>query len=823
MRRRKRPAERARAFCIVDPNLKDIVGHYFAYDAAVANGARQAGYQPIVLAHRDVESELAASVGAQPVFSEDIWAGPLPAGRIPRLRARLKANLSFGLTLAARLLKLRLPPHSVVFVHTFIDRQMLGLALLPLLLFWHRSITYVFLLRYQPHFYNSHTGRIALRLMERLAEWWNLRLATDSERLAALYQTQTTLPIEVLPIPHTPAEIRANPVSGRRRGDRCRLVSLGNARDEKGIFEIFAAIRHLHRIGEGGRFEFVVQCNDAAPDVAKAIATMAAENLSECILLHEKLEEEEYQQQLSEADIVLLPYWRSIYQARTSGVFVEALAVGKPVIATRDTWMSDQLEKHGAGLLCEDRDALDLVRAIKDAAANLDELRDRARQRQSQWVTCHNPYTLAAAVAGCPGPAGPRIAMLFPWGDFPDNQSGASRRCNLLADFLAPQIASLRILHGGHGRPLWRGNRLLEALGPDCLVARCVHATLRGAVRVLSSRQGLKHEWILWQYWRMAWNPRFRRRLRRTIRSADVVLLEYPFWARQVMRIAEREGRQVILTAHDLIADQVDEPRLRALAWRLELDAFRRANALITVAPADQAVARAHGLDAALAPNPADSRLFALDEAADLSCAMVPTNGGVCLPPAPFCLFVGSDFEPNRIAARRIRAIAAAMNDSGRSPVNFVVAGGVAPAERADNYIALGKVGDPLLLALYAQADIILVPLPFGTGSSLKTIEGMAAAKPVLGTTAAFRGLATQDNVHVVIDDDLDAWPNRIRALLGDRRLRASLGEAARDYARSYDVGHAFRPYQQMLRLRVVEDEGLRQSPGLDIKQVQLA
>jgi len=412
--------------------------------------------------------------------------------------------------------------------------------------------------------------------------------------------------------------------------------------------------------------------------------------------------------------------------------------------------------------------------------------------------------------------------MLFPWGDFIDNQSGASRRCNLLADFLAPQVASLRILHGGHGRSHWQGDRLLEALGPDCRMAQLVHAMLRCVIRVLSSRQGLKYEWILWQYWRIAWNPRFRRRLRRTIRSADVVLLEYPFWARQVMRIAEREGRQVVLTAHDLIADQVDEPRLRALVWRRELDAFRQANALVTVAPTDQAVLRGHGLDAALAPNPADSRLFALDESVTLPCAMVRTTGAACLPPVPFCLFVGSDYEPNRIAVRRIRAIAAAMNDSGRSPVNFVVAGGVTPAERADNYIALGRVSDTLLLELYARADVILVPLPFGTGSSLKTIEGMAAAKPVLGTTAAFRGLATEHNVQVVIEDNLDIYPHTIRSLLGDQRLRASLGEAARDYARSYDVGNAFRPYQQLLRLNVAEDDGGWQSAGLDVNQVQL-
>jgi hypothetical protein len=40
---------------------------------------------------------------------------------------------------------------------------------------------------------------------------------------------------------------------------------------------------------------------------------------------------------------------------------------------------------------------------------------------------------------------------------------------------------------------------------------------------------------------------------------------------------------------------------------------------------------------------------------------------------------------------------------------------------------------DALLLALHALADLVPIPLPFGTGTSLKTIEAMAGGKVVLG------------------------------------------------------------------------------------------
>ncbi|HXO13341.1 MAG TPA: hypothetical protein VN871_13350, partial [Mycobacterium sp.] len=46
-------------FCIVDPTLKNLVGHHFVYDAAVAHAASQNGYVPLILAHRIVERQIA--------------------------------------------------------------------------------------------------------------------------------------------------------------------------------------------------------------------------------------------------------------------------------------------------------------------------------------------------------------------------------------------------------------------------------------------------------------------------------------------------------------------------------------------------------------------------------------------------------------------------------------------------------------------------------------------------------------------------------------------------------------------------------------------
>ena len=793
-------------FCIVDPTLKNLVGHHFVYDAAVAHAASQNGYVPLILAHRIVERQIAEQAGVEPAFAEDMWGRRRHATWLGRALAKLPANLLFLLTLASR--ARRLPPHSIVFVHSFIDRQILGLALLPLLLGRKRSLTFVYLLRYQPDFYRSAVAVCSFHLLERIAERRGVRLATDSERLRDLLEELTTLPIEVLPIPHVPPEVCDRVARPADPAQRCRFVSLGSARDEKGIYEILDAIRILHRDGFGERFQFVLQCNDPTPEVARAIAAFRAERLPHCELLMEMLGSEAYYRQLHQADIVLLPYWRSIYTARTSGVFMEALAAGKPVIATRDSWMSDQLATHGAGVLCDERNAAVLACAIRQAAADLVPLSKRARGNRKRWLEQHNPQALFQAIAspGSPrtGATPRRIALFYPWEDFVEQQGGASRRCNLLVDFLAPRGVDIRVLQSGRRPPTVMADCRVSALGRVPLFAVLVRTVLRFIALAATLGNGARHDWIIWQFIRLRFIGRFRRRIRRLVRWADVVLLEYPFWMSVVGPIARQEGKRVVLTVHDIMATQIsDAPAMKKLTWRFEREAFGMADRLVAVSSSDQATLCDVGLRAELAPNPADSRLFDLDRLSEPR-SIVAEQYGLRLPAGRICLFVGSLHEPNVIAAARIRDLARRMHGMAEAAdIGFVIAGGCAPPGRDGNLLALGRVDDTLLLALYALADLVPIPLPFGTGTSLKTIEAMAGGKVVLGTVAAFRGLEVTSGIEAVIEDDLDRYPERIVGLLADDAERTRIGASARCFATRYDYRIAYRAYLKMLEFPV--------------------
>jgi glycosyltransferase involved in cell wall biosynthesis len=427
--RRRRPV-----FCIVDPSLRDFVGHHFAYDLSVARAAGAAGFEAVALGHHAVIPEVARALRVVPCFRRDIWGRhPLARGLASRGGGAVgTAGRALDHLLCARdfARDLRrglaegggLPPGSVLLGHMITAKHLPAFAaVLGRLFEGGVDLTAVLLLRYQPALYDNPFAAHGFRRLEALAAargHHRIRLASDSGRLAEAIGRLTRLPIEVLPIPHTPPGDAAPPRP--RRGSATRFVSLGNAREEKGYLEILQAIRLLAAEREGlAGLEFVLQSNDPdGPALRAAIEALAADPPPGVTLLRRPLDEAEYEAQLLAADVVLTPYWRSTYEARTSGVLLEALAAGRPVIATGDTWMADELALHGAGLLVPDRDPAALAAAIRRMARERAAMLRRAGEERAAVRARHSAEALVRQCAGPPPPPRPAAAprrAAWPW------------------------------------------------------------------------------------------------------------------------------------------------------------------------------------------------------------------------------------------------------------------------------------------------------------------------------------------------------------------------------------------------------------------------
>jgi glycosyltransferase involved in cell wall biosynthesis len=96
----------------------------------------------------------------------------------------------------------------------------------------------------------------------------------------------------------------------------------------------------------------------------------------------------------------------------------------------------------------------------------------------------------------------------------------------------------------------------------------------------------------------------------------------------------------------------------------------------------------------------------------------------------------------------------------------------------SDSIFATGFVPD--VRPYYAQADVFVAPLRYGTGIKNKLLEAAAMECRIVATSAAVEGLAFRHDEHLLIADSEEAFVARIREIL-ERGDATSMGRRARD------------------------------------------
>ena len=123
-------------------------------------------------------------------------------------------------------------------------------------------------------------------------------------------------------------------------------------------------------------------------------------------------------------------------------------------------------------------------------------------------------------------------------------------------------------------------------------------------------------------------------------------------------------------------------------------------------------------------------------------------------------LFIGSyKHAPNREGINNIlEKIAPKIPE-----VVFWIAGKDCPKQTIKNVHFLGEVDDPS--ELIRRADLCIAPITSGSGRKAKMFDYLSKGKVVIGTSLALDGFGLQDNYDAIIEDDLDKYAGRIRAI----------------------------------------------------------
>ncbi|MDJ0843117.1 glycosyltransferase [Crocosphaera sp.] len=402
---------------------------------------------------------------------------------------------------------------------------------------------------------------------------------------------------------------------------------------------------------------------------------------------------------------------------------------------------------------------------------------------------------------------GKKVAILYPWGDILERKSGASKRVGLLIDYLQAQSYQVWLFTTGEAKDFRQdGVRYTyyeQSYQDYCLVndlyKDAYQSWFDGLVfdgekqeKIQENPESLEH-WLPWIYYQYRFDSGFINSVKNLVEWSDTVILEYPFWALTVADICQEYNTPLVITAHDILSQQLDEKTIIGkIALSEEIKALQKADHLICVSDDDQEFLQQYQLSSTLVPNPVN-----LEQNTDNLLRLEDTFPRI---KKPFCLFVGSKHEPNIEAVKMIQEIGVKVaTDYPDLACQFVVVGSCWQPEENNNFIALGKVTDQELSMLYNNAALIVSPILSGTGTSLKTVEAMAYAKVVIGTSIAFRGYPVESGEEGIICDRLDDYPHLIAELINHQEKQQQIGENALRFAKNYDYRTLYRSYEQII------------------------
>lgn len=376
-----------RRFLLVDHSLRRLGGHHYPYACSVLEAAERAGFQPVLATHRDFRERGAvpAHWRLHPLFRRESYSrytldiqalggdgtgrrGGRWWSRIGEAFAR-RARARHAATFAADCARLfdaePVGDGDVVLFATTSELDLAGLcdwlATRPPPAgpqpgggaAWHAQFHFGLYGGRDPGYARQLAGTARLRaVFERAlaqARGHRLHFHCTTPQLAAQYDTLGVARFGVLPYPvhgrFSPRELHSPPVP-------VRVACLGHSRREKGYAQLPALLRALWTGWLApGRARLVLQTHRGkqrrAFDALLARLgqdTPATPGALPIEYAGFPLPLDEYVQLLRGSDLGLLLYDATRYYARCSGVLLEMLCAGVPVLVPAGSWLAEQVE-----------------------------------------------------------------------------------------------------------------------------------------------------------------------------------------------------------------------------------------------------------------------------------------------------------------------------------------------------------------------------------------------------------------------------------------------------------------------------------------------
>lgn len=426
----------ARKFVLIDHSMRDLGGHYYTYASCVLPAAERAGFQAVLAMHREFDdvAALPPSWQSHAVFRHKSYSQRTPSTRAAndalsrwwfrarqkwRARERQRYAASFAADCATLLDRIRPADGDHVFFASASELDLEGLAILLQSapaeyrrVHWHLQFHLGIFEGRDPDYPKQQTRRELMRgifahALSRVPNH-HIHLYCTTRELTAQYQFLDVAPFHTLPYPVHPLFLLPTPPT--RPSDSVRIACLGHTRREKGYHELPIVIRELWaNYLSTGRAQLVMQTRrrDLRRALDSAVKDLGAHSATPPVVYAPfPLDLERYAELVRSTDIGLLLYDSTRYYARCSGVLLEMLSAGVPVIVPGGCWLSEQIHDENQ-------------RHLREIAATATALKQVSSAEMS-WKPSPSggtvSFTHSPTIADFAIPTGARSALLrFRW------------------------------------------------------------------------------------------------------------------------------------------------------------------------------------------------------------------------------------------------------------------------------------------------------------------------------------------------------------------------------------------------------------------------
>lgn len=198
-------------------------------------------------------------------------------------------------------------------------------------------------------------------LLEGLAQADSYRIASVTKDLKYNLYKRIGVQTEVMPNP-IPAGQFEGTLAKKKESTNCRVLFPCALRDEKGSKQVEQLLNDV----QSGEVKL-----QGIEIVCRKPANLTQDKISNVSWVPDNLSEQEYRMLLVSAEIIVIPYLAPQFSYRTSGIIVDAMYAGKPIIVMEDTWLAAEVRKYHCGLGVKYFSSHSFATAIEVVRSNL--------------------------------------------------------------------------------------------------------------------------------------------------------------------------------------------------------------------------------------------------------------------------------------------------------------------------------------------------------------------------------------------------------------------------------------------------------------------